>query len=100
MGLLKRPAIPRQEIVGTVAARGDKTDHQIGDRVGVGYLASSCRGTGGDDLCEWCKKDEGRFCPKKFVTFDSPYQGGRGGISEGGFVDRIRVYDDFAFKSK
>lgn len=34
------------------------------------------------------------------MTFNSPFKDGRGGISEGGFADRIRVYSDYAFKSE
>ena len=96
-GPITRPAIPGHEIVGTVVARGKKAVHQIGDRVGVGCLVSCCREP---DLCDWCKKGEDQFCSKRVMTFNAPYKDGRGGISEGGFADRIRVYGDYAFKSK
>ncbi|KAF8927283.1 chaperonin 10-like protein [Dissophora ornata] len=94
-GTITRPAIPGHEIVGTVVARGKKAVHEIGDRVGVGCLVACCREP---DLCDWCKKGEDQFCSKRVMTFNAPYKDGRGGISEGGFADRIRVYGDFAFK--
>jgi hypothetical protein len=96
-GPITRPAIPGHEIVGIVVKRGEDASHQIGDRVGVGCLVSCCRGT---SVCDWCRKGEDQFCQNKTVTFSSPYKDGRGGISEGGFADRIRVYSDYAFKSE
>ncbi|KAF9575288.1 hypothetical protein EC968_003640 [Mortierella alpina] len=89
-----RPAILGHEIVGKIVARGDKSAHQLGDRVGVGCLVGSCR----KNLCEWCTRGEDQFCPQKTVTFNAPYTDGRGGISQGGFADRIRVFDDYAFR--
>ncbi|KAG9319376.1 hypothetical protein KVV02_003889 [Mortierella alpina] len=89
-----RPVIPGHEIVGTVVARGDNSAHKMGDRVGVGCLVGSCR----TNLCEWCTKGEDQFCDQKTVTFNAPYTDGRGGISQGGLADRIRVFDDYAFK--
>lgn len=40
------------------------------------------------------------MCENVTITFNAPYKDGRGGISEGGFADRMRVYSDYAFKSK
>ncbi|KAF9953711.1 hypothetical protein BGZ70_000143 [Mortierella alpina] len=91
---IERPAIPGHEIVGTVVARGDRSAHRIGERVGVGCLVGACR----KDLCEWCAEGKDQFCAQKTVTFNAPYLDGRGGISQGGLADRIRVYDDYAFK--
>ncbi|KAF9927681.1 hypothetical protein FBU30_002979 [Linnemannia zychae] len=96
-GPITRSTIPGHEIVGTVVKRGEDATHQIGDRVGLGYLASCCRPSQGK-VCEWCKRDEDQFCINKTVTFNSAYKDDRGGISEGGFADRIRVYSDYAFK--
>ena len=95
-GPITRPAIPGHEIVGHVVARGEKAIHQIGDRVGVGCIVAACRGK----LCDQCEKGEDQFCDQKAITFNAPYKDGRGGVSEGGFADRIRVYSDYAFKSK
>ncbi|KAK5798867.1 chaperonin 10-like protein [Linnemannia elongata] len=94
-GPITRPAIPGHEIVGVVVKRGEDAAHQIGDRVGVGCLVSCCRGS---SVCDWCRKGEDQFCANKTVTFNAPYKDGRGGISEGGFADRMRVYSDYAFK--
>ncbi|KAG0057319.1 hypothetical protein BGZ83_011562 [Gryganskiella cystojenkinii] len=93
-GPITRPAIPGHEIVGHVVARGNNALHQIGDRVGVGCIVQACR----EELCDQCEKGEDQFCEHKAITFNAPYKDGRGGISEGGFADRIRVYSDYAFK--
>ncbi|KAG0255001.1 hypothetical protein BG011_005400 [Mortierella polycephala] len=93
-GPITRPAIPGHEIVGTVVKRGDAAIHQVGDRVGVGCIVAACR----KDPCEWCAKGEDQFCEHMTITFNAPYKDGRGGISEGGFADRVRVYGDYAFK--
>ncbi|KAI1316935.1 hypothetical protein EDD11_009336 [Mortierella claussenii] len=91
-GPITRPAIPGHEIVGTVVARGKDAIHQKGDRVGVGCLVASCH------ECNFCHKGLDQFCEKKVLTFNAPYKDGRGGVSEGGWADRVRVCSDYAFK--
>ncbi|KAG0316783.1 hypothetical protein BG000_004746 [Podila horticola] len=97
-GPLSRPSIPGHEIVGTVVARGAKNKHQIGDRVGVGCIVSSCRDPAPPAGCVQCQKGLDHMCENVTITFNAPYKDGRGGISEGGFADRMRVYSDYAFK--
>ncbi|KAF9385786.1 hypothetical protein CPB97_004459 [Podila verticillata] len=99
-GPISQPAIPGHEIVGTVVARGANAKHQIGDRVGVGCIVSSCRLSTSEPGCIQCQKGLDQMCDNLTITFNAPYKDGRGGISEGGFADRIRVYSDYAFKSE
>jgi alcohol/geraniol dehydrogenase (NADP+) len=81
-GTSKFPFIPGHEIVGQVIAIGaEVSDHQPGDRVGIGWQSSSCA------ICEWCRSGEEHLCPKAQLTCI-----GR----QGGFADRIRVNHRFA----
>src|SRR5262245_1663071 len=57
------PIVPGHEIVGRVAAVGrDVTEHAIGDRVGIPWLAWSC-GT-----CEFCRAGRENLCPRARYT--------------------------------
>jgi uncharacterized zinc-type alcohol dehydrogenase-like protein len=83
-GTSEYPLIPGHEIVGTIAERGTlATDHQVGDRVGVGWQCGSCH------HCEWCVRGEENLCAHIVDTCV-----GR----PGGFASRIRVDGRFAFQ--
>lgn len=83
-GTSEYPLVPGHEIVGTIAGRGSLvTDHQVGDRVGVGWQAGSCH------HCEWCVQGEENLCANIVDTCV-----GR----PGGFANRIRLDGRFAFR--
>src|SRR4051812_22616604 len=51
------PLVPGHEITGVVTQVGDAvTKHAVGDRVGVGCMANSCR------ECANCRKGEEQYC--------------------------------------
>ncbi len=80
----KYPFIPGHEIVGAISAVGDAVEHhKVGDRVGIGWQASSC------GYCEWCRRGEENLCAKQVATCI-----GR----NGGYADRIRVDARFAVR--
>ncbi|GAA5876101.1 hypothetical protein JCM1840_002769 [Sporobolomyces johnsonii] len=85
------PAIAGHEIVGTVVRAGANTKHKVGDRVGVGAQAGSCR------ECEWCHAGKEQFCTKGQI---STYQGKwpDGTISQGGYANFTRVNGKLALK--
>lgn len=81
-GLSKYPFIPGHEIVGKVSKLGDRAKgHKVGDRVGIGWQASSC------GVCEWCRQGEEHLCVQSQPTCI-----GR----NGGYADAIRVNARFA----
>jgi alcohol/geraniol dehydrogenase (NADP+) len=82
-GLSKYPLVPGHEIIGHVSALGPSVKSlKIGQRVGVGWEASSCL------ECEYCLRGEENFCAQNQGTCV-----GR----PGGYADRIRVHSHFAF---
>ncbi|BCG03519.1 alcohol dehydrogenase (plasmid) [Paraburkholderia sp. PGU19] len=71
----KRPVIPGHEIVGRVAARGaDVTAFDIGDRVGVPWLGSTC------GVCPYCASGRENLC-------DAP--GFTGYTIDGGYAEQV-----------
>ncbi len=79
------PLVAGHEVVGVVTAVGEKVHSlQPGDRVGVGWIRSSCR------VCDHCVQGQENICR----------QGYSGLIvgNYGGFADRLRVSADFTYK--
>ena len=74
------PLVPGHEIVGTVVAG---RAFAPGERVGVGWQRNSC------GECEYCRAGEQVLCPKTEATCQGNF---------GGFADRIRVNERFAFR--
>jgi len=74
------PLVPGHEIVGTIAAG---KAFAPGERVGVGWQCSSC------GECEYCRAGEEVLCSKNEATCQGNF---------GGFADRIRVNERFAFR--
>lgn len=74
------PLVPGHEIVGAVVAGRAFAQ---GDRVGVGWQCSSC------GQCEHCRAGEEVLCPEHRATCQGNF---------GGFADRIRVNERFAFR--
>jgi uncharacterized zinc-type alcohol dehydrogenase-like protein len=73
------PLVPGHEIVGTVVAG---RAFPAGARVGVGWQRNSC------GECEYCHAGEEVLCPRHEATCQGNF---------GGFADRIRVNERFAF---
>jgi propanol-preferring alcohol dehydrogenase len=79
----KLPLIPGHEIVGRVAQVGEKVDNfQVGDRVGVAWLASTC------GICRYCKKEQENLCDNAQFT---------GYTADGGFAEYAVADARFGF---
>lgn len=77
------PIIPGHEIIGTVDAVGtDVTAHDVGDRVGIGWLNWTC----GD--CEFCQQGLENLCPHARFT---------GLHADGGYAQYTVVDRRFAY---
>ncbi len=78
------PIVPGHEIVGRVTALGEGvTELQVGDRVGVSWLAWSC------GSCEFCRRGSENICPSARFT---GYQ------IDGGFATETTADARFVFK--
>jgi alcohol/geraniol dehydrogenase (NADP+) len=83
-GMSQYPFVPGHEIVGAVAALGaGVVGFAEGDRVGVGWQASSC------GHCEWCRRGEENLCAQAVPTCVH---------RNGGFAHAVRVNARFAAK--
>ncbi|HEX5313891.1 MAG TPA: zinc-dependent alcohol dehydrogenase family protein [Gammaproteobacteria bacterium] len=78
------PVIPGHEVVGEVAGLGEgTTGFEIGDRVGLAWLAGS------DGECEYCRRGEENLCPNAaFTGFARP----------GGYAEYTTARADFAYQ--
>ena len=64
------PIIPGHQVVGRIAALGDGvTGVEVGQRVGVAWIASAC------GECHWCLRGEENLCPH-FVSVGCDRDGG------------------------
>jgi len=86
------PVVPGHEIVGIVTEVGaDVTAHRVGDRVGVGCLANSCR------ECVNCERGEEQFCLNGSVgTYAAPDRDGTS--TQGGYSTHVVVDEHFVLK--
>jgi uncharacterized zinc-type alcohol dehydrogenase-like protein len=84
------PAIPGHEILGRVTHVGtDVTKFSVGDTAAVGCLVDSCR------TCSECKDDLEQYCTKGPVFTYNSKDPHTGGITYGGYSNRIVVDEDF-----
>ncbi len=75
------PVIPGHQVVGTVARRGaDVTDVEVGTRVGVAWIASTC------GRCRFCTSGRENLCEEAELT---------GWHRDGGFAERMVARADF-----
>jgi len=82
--LHRHNVIPGHQAVGMVEATGDGvTGWKVGDRAGVGWLASTC------GACRFCRSGRENLCPDATFT---------GWDRDGGFAERMTVRADFAFR--
>ncbi|KAI3457600.1 hypothetical protein Pfo_014263 [Paulownia fortunei] len=85
-GRVTYPVLPGHEIAGVVTEVGSKvTKVKVGDKVGVGCMAGSCRS------CESCANDLENYCSKMILTYRSKYFDGT--PTYGGYSD-IMVCDE------
>lgn len=83
-GMSQYPLVPGHEIVGVVQAVGtDVKNLKVGQRVGVGWQASSC-GT-----CEFCRSSQETLCSQNQGVIVRRH---------GGFADQIQVNARFAVR--
>jgi alcohol/geraniol dehydrogenase (NADP+) len=76
-GMTKYPFVPGHEAIGTIVAIGDDAKGlKVGQRVGVGWWATSCLS------CPQCLSGDHNLCPTAQGTIVGRY---------GGFADRLRV---------
>lgn len=81
--LMKRVLIPGHQIVGRVESKGEKVSKfQIGDRVGVPWLYSTC------GKCGFCLKDKENLCENARFT---------GFHVDGGYAEYMVVQEKFAY---
>ena len=79
----KLPLIPGHEIVGTVAARGEKARRfQVGDRVGVPWLGYT------DGTCRFCRRGQENLCDNARFT---------GYTMDGGYAEYTVAYEQYCF---
>jgi len=77
-GTTKYPFVPGHEVVGTIAALGDRvTKLKMGQRVGLGWYSRSCM------ACEWCMSGNHNLC----LTTEGTIVG-----RHGGFADKVRAH--------
>ncbi|RMF26411.1 MAG: NAD(P)-dependent alcohol dehydrogenase [Cyanobacteria bacterium J083] len=80
-GITQYPFVPGHEIVGTISALGESvTQYQIGQRVGLGWYASSCM------HCEWCMSGDHNLC----LTAEGTIVG-----RHGGFAEKVRGHQNW-----
>jgi uncharacterized zinc-type alcohol dehydrogenase-like protein len=87
------PCVPGHEIIGRVVKVGARVKKfKAGDIAGVGCLVDSCR------ICENCKEDLEQFCEQGAVfTFNGPDKH-TGGMTYGGYSERVVVDEAFALQ--
>lgn len=80
-GISQYPFVPGHEVVGVVAAVGDRvTTVKVGQRVGLGWFSHSCM------HCEWCMTGNHNLCQTAEQTIVGRH---------GGFADRVRAHEEW-----
>lgn len=83
LDLPRLPITPGHQVVGTVDARAeDATRYEVGDRVGVAWLYSSC------GECEFCETGQENLCARAQFT---------GLHADGGYAQYMVVHEAFAY---
>ncbi|SDB44647.1 uncharacterized zinc-type alcohol dehydrogenase-like protein [Pseudidiomarina indica] len=87
------PCVPGHEIVGHVIAVGAQV-HQfkVGDTVGVGCMVDSCR------TCPSCEAGQEQYCDSGFVGTYNGADKHSGGVTYGGYSNRIVVDQAFVLR--
>lgn len=80
-GITQYPFVPGHEVVGTVAAVGDRVKTiKVGQRVGLGWFSHSCM------HCEWCMSGNHNLCLIAEQTIVARH---------GGFADKVRAHEEW-----
>ncbi len=80
-GVTQYPFVPGHEVVGTIAAVGERvTTLNVGQRVGLGWFSDSCM------HCTACMSGDHNLCPTAEQTIVGRY---------GGFADRVRAHQEW-----
>ena len=78
------PVVPGHQVVGTVVDRGEGVStHDIGERVGVAWIYSSC------GECRYCLEGNENLCPDFKAT---------GRDADGGYAEYMKVGEKYAYK--
>lgn len=92
-GETKYPQIVGHEIVGVISAVGPNVKElRVGDRVGIGAQCYACRKSD----CDACGQNKQNICSNVLGTYDGFYPDHQ--QTQGGYAERIRVCETFAFK--
>jgi uncharacterized zinc-type alcohol dehydrogenase-like protein len=87
------PCVPGHEIVGRVVRAGSKvTKFKEGDLAAVGCMVDSCR------TCENCKRGLEQYCLKSPIFTYNSEDKHSGGVTLGGYSERIVVAESFVLK--
>jgi uncharacterized zinc-type alcohol dehydrogenase-like protein len=87
------PCVPGHEIVGKVTRVGDKVSNfKVGDTVGVGCMVDSC------GHCHSCDEGHEQYCENGFVGTYNGEDKHLGGVTFGGYSNRITVKESFVLK--
>ena len=88
------PCVPGHEIIGRVAAVGEKvTKFKVGDVGGVGCMVDSCR------TCDPCRSDREQNCEKGATfTYNAPDKHGPAKVTYGGYSDKIVATEHFVIR--
>ena len=89
-GMSTYPIVPGHEIVGRVVSVGsDVKNFKEGDLVGVGCMVDSC------GVCPACSENEEQHCYEGMVMTYGSEDSVMGGITQGGYSDKIVVDESF-----
>src|SRR5690554_1162324 len=84
------PVVPGHEIIGRVEAVGEEvTRFKIGEVVGVGCIVESCK------QCHSCDEGLEQYCENGFTGTYNSTKSKYGGVSYGGYSEKIVVEEDF-----
>ncbi|XP_006649655.2 probable cinnamyl alcohol dehydrogenase 9 [Oryza brachyantha] len=90
-GNAKYPVVPGHEIVGVVTEVGSSVSRfSTGDKVGVGYIASTCR------ACANCRDGFENYCAGLVPSFNASLPGGA--EVHGGFSELAVVHERYAVR--
>lgn len=89
-GPTRYPCVVGHEIVGEVIQCGPQcSELRPGQRVGVGAMVYSCM------ECVQCRQGRDQLCQHRIFTYNDKYADGSD--TYGGYAERIRVHESFAF---
>uniref|UniRef100_A0A0D9VRE1 cinnamyl-alcohol dehydrogenase n=1 Tax=Leersia perrieri TaxID=77586 RepID=A0A0D9VRE1_9ORYZ len=92
-GNAKYPVVPGHEIIGVVTDVGSSVARfAAGDKVGVGYIASTCRD------CPNCRDGFENYCAGLVPSFNATLPGADGATVHGGFAELTVVHERYVVR--